>query len=122
MSNIQTLRFRRPIKKDQNEYAPKSVAARHPGILQDQLRRCVRMHQLAFLSEAGIAELRARLGSPGFLWRSGYYLYSVSRQLCIRTSKTATKVGASGVDKVLFVSLSDSLHSIQLLGASALLV
>ncbi|KAI0278179.1 Alg9-like mannosyltransferase family-domain-containing protein [Russula aff. rugulosa BPL654] len=42
MSNIQTLRFRRPIEKDQNEYAPKSVAARHTGILQDQLRRAAR--------------------------------------------------------------------------------
>lgn len=41
MSGIQTLRFRRPIEKDQNEYAPKPVAARHTGILQDQLRRCV---------------------------------------------------------------------------------
>lgn len=42
MSNVQTLRFRRPIEKDQNEYAPKSVAARHTGILQDQLRRAAR--------------------------------------------------------------------------------
>jgi len=52
MSNIQTLRFRRPIEKGQNEYAPKSVAARHTGILQDQLRRCarMRMHQFAILS------------------------------------------------------------------------
>ncbi|KAH9982783.1 asparagine-linked glycosylation 9 protein isoform a [Lactifluus volemus] len=42
MSNIQTLRFRRPIEKDKNEYAPKPVAARHTGILQDQLRRAAR--------------------------------------------------------------------------------
>jgi hypothetical protein len=32
MSNIQTLRFRRPIQKDQNEYAPKSVATRHTAM------------------------------------------------------------------------------------------
>ncbi|KAI0257241.1 asparagine-linked glycosylation 9 protein isoform a [Lactifluus subvellereus] len=42
MSKIQTLRFRRPIEKDKNEYAPKPVAARHTGILQDQLRRAAR--------------------------------------------------------------------------------
>ncbi|KAI0308111.1 asparagine-linked glycosylation 9 protein isoform a [Multifurca ochricompacta] len=42
MSKIQTLRFRRPIEKDRNEYAPKPVAARHTGILQDQLRRAAR--------------------------------------------------------------------------------
>lgn len=41
MSGVQTLRFRRPIEKEKNEYAPKPVAARHTGILQDQLRRCV---------------------------------------------------------------------------------
>ncbi|KAI9512479.1 asparagine-linked glycosylation 9 protein isoform a [Russula earlei] len=42
MSKIQTLRFRRPIEKNQNEYAPKPVAARHTGILQDQLGRASR--------------------------------------------------------------------------------
>ncbi|KAI0274963.1 asparagine-linked glycosylation 9 protein isoform a [Gloeopeniophorella convolvens] len=42
MSKIQTLRFRRPIDKDKNEFAPKPVAARHTGILQDQLRRAAR--------------------------------------------------------------------------------
>jgi hypothetical protein len=47
MADIQTLRFRRPIERDKNEYAPKPVAARHTGILQDQLRRCVRVHALA---------------------------------------------------------------------------
>ena len=120
MSNIQTLRFRRPIEKDKNEYAPKPVAARHTGILQDQLRRCVRMHQLAFLSEAGIPEPHALLGSLGSLWQSGCYLLSVSQQPCIRTSKTATKVSAFGVHHDLFPLNNLFFHSIQLLGASAL--
>ena len=120
MSNIQTLRFRRPIEKDKNEYAPKPVAARHTGILQDQLRRCVRMHQLAFLSEAGIPEPHALLGSLGSLWRSGCYSLSVSQQPCIRTSKTATKVSAFGVHHDIFPLSNLFFHSIQLLGASAL--
>jgi hypothetical protein len=39
MSKIQTLRFRRPIDKDKDEYVPKPIAERHTGMLQDQLRR-----------------------------------------------------------------------------------
>ncbi|KAI0319029.1 asparagine-linked glycosylation 9 protein isoform a [Amylostereum chailletii] len=42
MANTQTLRFRRPIKEGENEFAPTPPKLRHTGILQDQLRRAAK--------------------------------------------------------------------------------
>ena len=57
-------------------------------------------------SEASTSEPHVRLGSPGFLWRSGYYSFSASQQRCIRTSRTVTKVRTFDIRWGLF-PLSD---------------